>query len=116
VDCVQLYQPAAAAEARFRVGQGAPAVQQPLQPQQQAAQPSAGARPVKAADAASSSQAAAAAAGAGGAGAGDGRSDQPPATTAHMSAAAKDLIRGIIQQEQRERTQELVDAAWQSLE
>ena len=107
-DCQAVYQPAAAAERRFlarlRGGDDSGGAQQ--QPQQQVA---------AAAPAAPSPSPATAS--------GSGKEDEtgadgkgaPPLTPAQR-AAAGDLVRSALLEDQRARTKELVDSAWQSLE
>eukprot|EP00877_Chromochloris_zofingiensis_P001232 jgi/Chrzof1/11109/Cz05g24040.t1 len=48
--------------------------------------------------------------------AGPGLPGSASGSRSQMSAAAKDLVRDILAQDQHKRTQELIDAAWQSLE
>jgi len=133
VTCVQLYQPAAAAEARFAAAlRAAPPAAEPSSQAQSNTKRSdqgevnnrvssnpgdtAAAGPNSARDGATSTSplnrgGAASPTSDRGTSAGD---EAPPA--ASLPAAAKDLIRGILLEDQRARTQELVDAAWQSLE
>lgn len=107
MDCVKLYQPAAAAEARLRGGpaDGQPHVAQVTPPVAAPAGEAAAQKRGREANPSASD-----------ASLGASRDGAQPQSAARLSAAAKDLIRAILEEEQRERTQELVDSAWQSLE
>lgn len=119
-DCQAIYQPAAAAEARF-----ATRLQQQQQPAatpvaaaadttQQTPEPAGGgssSRPVSSSSGDSRQQPEQQ-------GAQQQQQQQLSAAEqlAQVPAAAKDLVRDIMQQDNRQRTKQLVDDAWQTLE